>query len=110
MVSVSMRGHCPNCNSPLTADELSVNPPICPTCKAELQVLIKANWVYAVLSVAVASIIAGLQGYESIVFAFWVLIYGTIVLFLIKFYRWELHLPIKIVAVPNCQLWPKDTL
>jgi hypothetical protein len=73
-------------------------------------VLIKANWVYAVLSVAVASIIAGLQGYESIVFAFWVLIYGTIVLFLIKFYRWELHLPIKIVAVPNCQLWPKDTL
>jgi hypothetical protein len=104
-----MRGYCPKCNAPLTAVELRVNPPICPGCKTKLQVLIKANWVYAVLSIAVASLIASLQGYGSIVFAFWVLIYGTIILFLIKFYRWELHLPIKIVAVPDCQLWPRDT-
>ena len=99
-----MKEHCPKCNAPLTADELRVNPPICPGCKTELQVLIKANWVYAVFSVAAASLIASLQGYGSIVFAFWVLIYGTIILGLIKFYRWELHLPIKIVAVPDCSL------
>jgi len=97
-------GNCPKCNAPLRAEELLVDPPICPTCKAKLQVLIRANWVYAVLSVAVASVIASVQGYQSIVFAFWVLIYATIILFLIKFYRWELHLPIRIMEVPDCQL------
>jgi|ERR1019366_7525677 hypothetical protein len=104
-----MRGNCPKCNASLAADELRVSPPTCPYCKTELQVIIRANWVYAAVSVAVASLIASLQGYKSIVFAFWVLVYGTIILGLIKFYRWELLLPIKIIAVPDYQLWPRDT-
>jgi hypothetical protein len=103
-----MRGYCPKCNAPLTTDELRVSPPICPGCKTELQVLIKANWVYAVISVAVALLTASHQGYKSIVFAFWVLVYGTIILGLIKFYRWELHLPVEIIAVHDLRLWPKD--
>ena len=104
-----MRGYCPKCNAPLTADELRVNPPICPGCTTKLQVVIKAEWIYTILSFALALIIATLQGYESIIFAFWVLVYGTIILFLIKFYRWELHLPIRIIAMPDSQLWPRDT-
>jgi hypothetical protein len=108
MAGDSMRGNCPKCNAPLTAEELRVEPPICPTCKAKLQVLIKANWIYAVLSLTAASGIAKVQGYQSIVFAFWVLIYATIILFLIKFYRWELHLPIKVVEKPDYRLFPKD--
>jgi hypothetical protein len=105
---MAIRGKCPKCNSPLTGDELRVDPLICPACKTRLQVLIKGNWVYGVLSVAIASVIAHLQGYESIVFAFWVLIYATIVLAIIKIYRWELHLPIKIAEVPNYQLQSTD--
>ncbi len=57
-----------------------------------------------------AWLIAGFQGYKSIVLAFWVLIYGVIILFFVMFYRWELHLPIKIIAVPDCRLWPPSNL
>lgn len=101
-----MREKCPKCKAQLTVDELRIIPAICPVCKAQLQVLIKANWIYMVLSIAIACAIAGIQGYKSIVFVFWVLIYGTVILFIIKFYRWELHLPIKVIAVPDCELWP----
>lgn len=103
-----MRGNCPKCNSPLTGDELRVDPLICPACKTTLQVYIKANWIYTILSFALAWVIASRQGYESIVFGFWVLIYTVIILFFIMFYRWVLHLPIRIVEVPNAQLWPTD--
>ena len=61
------------------------------------------------IAAAVAVVIGKLQGYESIVFAFWGLIYWTVILFVIKFCRWELHLPIKIVTIPDCRLCPKDT-
>lgn len=103
-----MRGNCPKCNVVLTAEDLRVNAPICPRCKTTLQVIIKVEWLYTILSFALAWVIASHQGYQSIVFAFWVLIYAAIILFMIKFYRWELHLPIKIVAVPDCQLWSRD--
>jgi hypothetical protein len=101
---VSVRGYCPECKTPLIEDDLRRNPVICPGCKTKLQVLIKANWIYAILAVTIASVLARLQGYDSIIFAFWVLIYATGILFLIKFYRWEFHLPIKIVTVPNGRL------
>ena len=101
--------NCPKCNHPLATEELRINRPVCPSCKTELQVLLKGNWIYGVLSFAVAALIAHLQGYQSIIFAFWVLIYATIILFFIKFYRWELHLPIRIVPVPDCRLWRSDT-
>ena len=106
---MSVRGYCPECNARLTEDDLRVDPVICPGCKTRLQVLIRANWVYAIVSVAIAALVARLQGYDSVSFALWVLIYGTAVLFVIKFYRWELHLPVKIVTVPNSRLWPTDT-
>jgi len=105
---MSIRGYCPKCKTPLTVDELRVNRLICPGCKTELRALIKANWVYAVLAVAVASLIAYLQGYQSIIFAFWALIYGVVILALIKFFRWELHLPITIVAVLESSVVPRD--
>ena len=105
---MAIRGKCPKCNSPLTPDELRINPPVCPGCKTTLQVLIKAEWAYTVLSFAVALVIGCFQRYESIVFGFWVLIYAAITLLIIKIYRWELHLPIKIVEVPNYQLQSTD--
>jgi|ERR1019366_3356887 hypothetical protein len=105
---MAIRGKCPNCNSPLTGDELRVDPLVCPACKARLQVLIKAEWTYTVLSFAVALVIGCFQRYESIVFGFWVLIYAAIILLIIKIYRWELHLPIKIAEVPNYQLQSTD--
>ena len=105
---MSIRGSCPKCRFSLTEEELRANPPVCPSCKAKLQVVIKANWIYAVLSLGLAWVIASSRGYESIVLAFWALIYGTVILAVIMFYRWELHLPIRILEVPDCQLWPTD--
>jgi hypothetical protein len=93
----------------LTEDDLRGDPLICPSRKTRLQVIIKANWVYAVHSLAIASIVARLQGHDNVVFAFRVLIYGTAILFVIKFYRWELHLPVKIMTVPDARRWPRDT-
>jgi hypothetical protein len=106
---MSIRGHCPKCNAPLTADDLRVAPPTCPTCKTKLQVVIKAEWTYTILSLVLALAVAGIQGHESIGLGFWVLIYAMIILFIIKFYRWELHLPMKILEVPNYQMWSSDT-
>jgi hypothetical protein len=103
-----MTGYCPKCNATLTVDELRADPVICPSCKAKLQVSLKGNWMYTALSVALASVTASLQNYASIAFGFWVLIYSAIILFLIKFYRWELHLPIRLIAVPDYRLWPED--
>jgi hypothetical protein len=70
---------------------------------AELQVLIRWQWIYLVLSAAVGAMIAYAQGYASIVLAFWALIYTAVILFIIMFYRWELHLPIKIIELPDCR-------
>ena len=103
--AVSIRGRCPKCDAPLTADELRVSPTLCPGCKTELQVLIKANGVYAVVSLTIGTLVAYLQGHESIIFGLSVLVYGTVILALIKIYRWELHLPIRIVEIPDCRMW-----
>ena len=79
---------------------------VCPGCKTELQIFLKANWAYTVASLTIGVVVAYLRGHESIVLGIWALFYGMVVLLLIKVYRWELHLPIKIVEVPNCSFWP----
>lgn len=89
-------------------DELRVSPTACPSCETELKVFLKANWVYTVLSCSLGLVVAYFQGYESIVCAFWALFYAMVILLAIKFYRWELHLPIKIVEKPDLSLFPKD--
>lgn len=99
------RGSCPKCNSPLTVEELSPIPASCPVCNVELRVVLKAEWVYTALAVAVGAALAALQGAASIVFAFKTLMYTAVVLMLIKLNRWELHLPIKILPVPDYRLW-----
>lgn len=98
---MSIRGRCPKCDAPLTEDELRVSPTVCPCCKAELQVFLKANWAYTVVSFTIGVVIAYLQGRESIILGMWALVYGTVILALIKIYRWDLHLPIKIVEKPD---------
>lgn len=104
----SIRGRCPKCDAPLKVDELRVMEAVCPLCKTELQVLIKANWVYTVVSLSAGVAIAYLRGNESIILAIWAMIYGVVILGAIKIYRWELHLPIKIVQKPDYRLFPTD--
>jgi hypothetical protein len=106
---VSIRGQCPKCDAPLGKDELRVNPTVCPRCKTELQVLIRANWVYTVASFTIGVLVAYFQGLESIILGMLALVYGTVILASIKFYRWELHLPIKIAEKNNYRLFPTDT-
>lgn len=106
--AVSIRGRCPKCDAPLTMDELRVMEAVCPLCKTELQVLIKANWAYTVVSLIAGVAIAYLRGNESIILAIWAMVYGVVILGAIKIYRWELHLPIKIVQKPDYRLFPTD--
>jgi hypothetical protein len=106
---VSIRGRCPKCGAPLTVDELRVSPVVCSCCKTELRVLIKANWAYTVVSFTIGVAIAYLQGRESIILAIWALVYGTVILALTKIYRWDLHLPIKVIEKPDYRLFPTDT-
>lgn len=106
---VSIRGRCPKCDAPLRVDELRVSPTVCPSCKAELQVFHKANWVYAVVSLTIGVVVAYLQGHESIILGIWALVYGTVIIAVIKIYRWELHLPIRVVEKPDYRLFPTDT-
>jgi len=106
--SVTVRGRCPKCDAPLTVNDLRVMEVVCPLCKTELQVLIKANWVYTVVSLTAGVAIAHLRGNESIILAIWAMVYGVVLLGAIKIYRWELHLPIKIVKKPDYRLFPTD--
>lgn len=105
---MSIRGRCPRCEARLTTEDLRVNPTVCPACKAELHVCLKANWAYTVVSLTVGVVIAYLQGHESIILALWALFYGMVILVAIKIYRWELHLPIKVVKKPDLSLFPRD--
>lgn len=70
--------------------------------------ILKANWVYTVVSLTVGGLVAYLQGRESIILALWALFYGMMILLLIKFYRWELHLPVKVVEKPDYGMFPTD--
>jgi hypothetical protein len=90
-------------------DELRVSPTVCPGCKTELQVLLKANWAYPVVSYTIGVVVAYLQGYESIILGILALFYGTVIFGSITIYRWALHLPIKVVEKPDYRLFPKDT-
>lgn len=106
---MSIRGRCPKCDAPLTGDELRISPTVCPCCKTELQVLLRANWVYPLVSYTVGIVVAYLQGHESIILGIWALFYGTVIFGSITVYRWELHLPIKVVEKPDYRLFPTDT-
>lgn len=101
-----MSWRCPQCAAPLSADDLRPMRLECPRCKTELQVFIMANWVYGVLAFGMACAIATIQGHESIIFAFYVILYTTIILVIIKVHRFELRLPMRIEEVPNSRLWP----
>ena len=103
-----IRGRCPKCDAPLTVDQLRVMELVCPGCKTELQVLIKANWAYTLVSLTAGVAIAYLRGNESIILAIWALFYGMVILAAIKIYRWELHLPIKVVEKPDYRLFPTN--
>ena len=107
--AVSIRGRCPKCDAPLTVGELRVSPTACLSCKTELQVFFKAGWVYTVVSYTIGVVVAYLRGNESIILGIWALVYGTVILGVITIYRWELHLPIKVVEKPDLSLFPKDT-
>lgn len=98
---MSVRGQCPKCHTPLWDGDLRVSPIICPGCKTELQVFLKSNWAHTVVSLAIGVLVAYLQGLESIIFGICALFYGMVILLAIKFYRWQLHLPIKIVEKPD---------
>ncbi len=71
-------------------------------------VFLKANWVYTVASLIIGGVAAYVQGHESIILAFWALLYGTVILGSIKIYRWNLHLPIKVAAKPDYRLFPTN--
>ncbi len=105
---VEIRRRCPKCGAPLTVYELRISPTVCPSCKTELQVFLKANWVYTVVSLTIGVVVAYLQGHESIILGMWALFYGMVILLVIKIYRWQLHLPIRIVEVPDCRFWRAD--
>jgi hypothetical protein len=90
-------------------DELRVSPTVCPSCETELKVFYKANWVYPAASYTIGVVLAYLQGLESIILGICALFYGTVILGVITTYRWELHLPIKVVEKPDLSLFPKDT-
>ena len=81
---------------------------VCPGCKTELRVLLKAGWAYTLVSLTAGVAIAYLRGNESIILAIMALFYGVVILGAIKIYRWELHLPIKIVKKPDYRLFPTD--
>ena len=98
---MSIRGRCPKCDALLTEEELRVDLALCPHCKTELHVFLKAGWLYAAASYTIGVVIAYLQGHESIILGVWGLVYGTVILALITFNRWELHLPIKVVEKPD---------
>ncbi len=106
--AASIRGRCPKCDAPLTVDDLRVMKGVCPACKAELQVFLKVGWAYTVVSLAAGVVIAYLQGHESIILAIWALFYGVVILCAITIYRWELHLPIKVVEKTDYRLFPTD--
>ena len=106
---MSVRGRCPKCQTPLTVDELRVSPTACPSCKTELQVFFKAGWVYTVVSCATGVVVAYLQGYESIILAILSLFYAMLILLVVTIYRWELHLPIRVVEKPDYRLFPTDS-
>ena len=81
---------------------------VCPACKAELRVFLKANWAYTVVSLAAGVVIAYLRDNESIILAIWAMVYGVVILGAIKIYRWELHLPIEVVEKPDYRLFRTD--
>ena len=106
---MSIRARCPKCGAPLGEDELRASPAVCPCCKTDLKVFLKANWVYAAVSLTLGILVAYLQGQESIIFGILALVYGTVIIAVIKIYRWELHLPVKVVEKPDYRLFPTDT-
>lgn len=106
---MSIRGRCPKCDAPLIVENLRADPIVCPACKTELQVFFKAGWVYTVVSCTIGVVVAYFQGHESIILAIWALFYAMVILGSIMIYRWELHLPIKVVERPDLSLFPKDT-
>ena len=106
---MSIRARCPKCDALLGEDELRASPAVCPCCKTELQVFLKANWVYAAVSLTLGVVVAYLQGQESIILAILALFYGVVILGAITIYRWELHLPIKIVEKTDHRLFPTNT-
>jgi len=71
-------------------------------------VFLKANWVYTVVSCTIGVLVAYLQGHESIILGIWALFYAMVILLVIKIYRWELHLPIKVVEKPDYRLFPTN--
>jgi len=81
---------------------------VCPACKAELRVIMGAGWRYTILSlsVAIAWAIASAQGHQSVIFAFWLIVYTAIISGTIMVYRFVLRLPMHIEIVPDCRLWP----
>ena len=107
--AISIRGRCPKCDAPLSVVELRLMELACPACKAELQVLLKANWAYTVVSLTAGIAIAYFRGNESIILAIWAMVYGVVILGAIKIYRWDLHLPIRIVEKPDYRLFRTDS-
>ena len=81
---MSIRGRCPKCGAPLSVGELRVSPAVCRSCKTELQVFLKVNWVYTAVSLTIGIVTAYLQDHESISLAIWALFYGMVILGLIK--------------------------
>jgi hypothetical protein len=105
---MSVRGQCPKCHTPLWDGDLRVSPIICPGCKTELQVLFKAGWIYTAVSFGLGVAVAYLQGLQSIILGICALFYGVVILGAITTYRWELHLPIKIVEKPDQGMFRAD--
>ena len=105
---MSIRGRCPKCGVPLTVEELRASPTVCPSCKTELQVFLKANWVYPVVSYTIGVVSITFKATRAL---FWsgALFYGTVIFGSITVYRWVLHLPIKVVEKPDYRLFPTDT-
>jgi len=73
-----------------------------------LQVFFKAGWVYTVVSCTIGVVVAYLQGYESIILGLLALFYAMVILLVVTIYRWELHLPIKVVEKPDLSLFSRS--
>jgi hypothetical protein len=63
--------------------------------------MLKGHWAYVFVTAAIAFLIAYLQGLESIVFAFYFLIYLGLAVVAILYLSWPLALPKKFVVAES---------
>ncbi len=96
---------CPQCGVVFKVGELEEAAPLaCPSCGAGFTVEYKYDWLYLFACVLCASLIAYLQGFQSVVFWGAVLIYSAIGAASVNLLGFKLKLPKRFVLIaPHTQ-------